>query len=288
MREVIQAAEAQTFGADAGITGDSGQPDSIPMVIYPVRGDVTGVPRYESVPQELQAMQQDAAAQAATWQLFIDLIPTSQRSMISQYVIFSDGPGDILASVQQSYGDPARWMLEVDSADLGDRRALMFTLVHEFAHLLTLNASQVSPDLELFNDPEDEALRQRKLQACPNYFPGEGCSREGSYINAFYNRFWLDIADEWQQVDDLSTGPDIEGYYEALYAFYEAHQDQFVDDYATTNPSEDMAETFAYFVFEPAPAGDSLAEQKILFYQEYPELVQLREQILRGFCEVAQ
>ncbi len=251
-------------------------------------GDALGEPRYRSVRESLQTLQHDSASQTSAWQLFADLIPAGQRSMVSEFQVFTDGPGNLLASVQQSYTDPALWSVEVDAADLSDRPSLMFTLVHEFAHLLTLNASQVPPDVDIYNAPQDRALYDQKVNACTAYFPGEGCSLPDSYINTFYDRFWAGIAEEWQPIDDMSAGDDIEGYYEALYAFYEAHQDQFVDDYAATNPSEDMAETFSYFVFGARPAGDTIAEQKVLFFYEYPALVELRGQILQAFCEVPQ
>jgi hypothetical protein len=207
--------------------------------------------------------------------------------MVSEYLIFTDGPGEILAAVQQSYDDPDLWAIEVDSADLGDRDALRFTLVHEFAHLLSLNASQVDPDQELFDDPFNQQLYQQKMAACPTYFPGEGCSHLDSYLNQFHERFWTGIDEEWQAIDQLSQEDNLAEYYDRLFAFYEAHEDQFVNDYAATNPSEDLAETFSYFIFAPRPAAGSIADQKVLFFYEYPELVSLRGQILLNFCEAA-
>ncbi|MBK9051223.1 MAG: hypothetical protein IPL78_09985 [Chloroflexi bacterium] len=44
-------------------------------------------------------------------------------------------------------------------------------------------------------------------------------------------------------------------------------------DYAATNPAEDIAETFMAFVLEPKPNGDTIAEEKVLFFYQYPELV---------------
>jgi hypothetical protein len=113
-----------------------------------------------------------------------------------------------------------------------------------------------------------------------------GCSHADSYVDDFYNRFWLDINDEWQKADALQYDTDdYTPYYNALYAFYKEHQDQFVDDYSATHPTEDIAESFAYFVFEPKPTGNSIKEQKIAFFYEYPELVELRASILGSLCE---
>ena len=61
---------------------------------------------------------------------------------------------------------------------------------------------------------------------------------------------------------------------------YEKYQDRFVTDYAATNPGEDFAEVFSFFVTQDeAPRGQKLADQKIRLLYEFPELVSLREQI---------
>ena len=73
-------------------------------------------------------------------------------------------------------------------------------------------------------------------------------------------------------------------YYNALYDFYLTHRDQFVSDYSVTHPTEDIAESFAHFVFNPRPVGNSVRDQKLLFFYEYPELVRLRGDILNGTC----
>jgi hypothetical protein len=95
----------------------------------------------------------------------------------------------------------------------------------------------------------------------------------------------VDVADEWRKIDALQYGTeDLTLYYDTLYNFYKTHQDQFVDDYATTHPTEDIAESFAYFVFNPKPTGNSVREQKVAFFYEYPELVELRANILGNLC----
>jgi hypothetical protein len=92
------------------------------------------------------------------------------------------------------------------------------------------------------------------------------------------------IEAEWKPIDALQYADDLNPYYAGLYDFYLSHQDQFVDDYSTTHPAEDIAETFAYFVFSPKPTGASIKDQKVLFFYKYPELIELRRSILRGAC----
>jgi hypothetical protein len=158
---------------------------------------------------------------------------------------------------------------------------LTFTLLHEFAHLLTLNASQVPPSLPIFGDPENDGIYQSELAACPQYFPGEGCSTPDSYINLFFERFWLDLYGEWQAID---SEPDEDVYYDLIDDFYDTYRDQFLTDYAATSPAEDIAESFAFFILSPRPDLTSIADEKILFFHEFPELVELRRRILNQLC----
>jgi hypothetical protein len=53
------------------------------------------------------------------------------------------------------------------------------------------------------------------------------------------------------------------------------------------NPPEDIAESWTEFVLRPKPVGASIAEQKALFFYEFPELVQTRREILQGVCQFA-
>ena len=109
--------------------------------------------------------------------------------MVSEYEVFTDGPSNVLAAVEQSDNDPDKWMIEIDVEDLQDKDELAFTFVHEDGHLLTLNSEQVPPDVKVFNDPNNDALYNREAAACPTYFTDEGCSKPNSYINTFYGRF---------------------------------------------------------------------------------------------------
>ncbi|MBK8783640.1 MAG: hypothetical protein IPO22_17940 [Anaerolineales bacterium] len=284
MTDIIASAQGDVYV----IEGDTEfvEPQSYYLVTYSVEGDEIIEPFLEPVPNNLADEQKDIALQTEAWDVFTTIVPAQDRQMLVQYNVFTDGNSNTLAAVDQNLEDPSKWILEIDIADLADRDALLFTLIHEYAHLLTLNATQVIPDQEIVDDPMNVAMLEEKAAACPNYFAGTGCSYPNSYIHTFYNRFWVDINDEWKKIDALQYGEDDMLYFDGLYSFYKTHQDQFVDDYATTHPAEDIAESFTYFVFAPKPTGDSIKEQKIAFFYEYPELVQLRENILNGACSL--
>ncbi len=266
--------------------GDSGEeetevPEKQYLVTYLVSGDEISQPYYEDIPPEFTAYQKDEAAHREIWGFFTSLIPLEERATLVQFSIVTDGQNNLLAAVAQTVNDPNRWVLEVDILDAGDSPDLTYTLIHEYAHLLTLGASQVTPSLAILNNPDDEDIYYQEASACPQYFTGKGCAQPDAYLNAFFDRFWGDIYEEWQDVNLIK---DEDAYYEALDAFYYKYEDQFVTDYAPTNPEEDIAEAFTFFVLSPRPAGDTIAEEKMLFFYEYPALVQMRTHILTTIC----
>jgi len=255
--------------------------EEIVLVTYIVSGDKISDPYYEHVKPDLKDEQKDSIKHQHIWDYFTALIPADRRAAIGEYSIMTDGKDGALAAVSQTLKDPNAWALEVDIADSHDYYNLTFTLVHEFGHLLTLGPDQVPPDVAVFVNPDDDDLYLKEVSACPQYFPGEGCANADSYINAYYRQFWADIYEEWNKIN-LEENDD--AYYARLDEFYYKYEDQFVTDYAATNPEEDMAETWAFFVLGPKPAGDTIAGKKILFFYQYPELVQLREEILNNLC----
>jgi hypothetical protein len=58
-----------------------------------------------------------------------------------------------------------------------------------------------------------------------------------------------------------------------------------VTAYAATNPGEDIAETFVFFVYRLRPTGTTVADEKIALLWEFPELVELRSWLRRGLTE---
>jgi hypothetical protein len=262
----------------AGRDEDNG----IYIASYLVSGeDLTDV-QIEEVPTDLQDEQDDTASHERIWDYYTALIPADYRDTLSEFWIMTDGVDNVLAAVSQTYDDPALWSLEVDIADSYDYDYLTFTLIHEFAHLLTLGPDQVPPSEAIFNNPEDNDIYLQELSACSNFFPGEGCANPDSYINEFHGAFWAGIHDEWNEIN-LEEDDDV--YYERLDDFYYKYEDQFLTDYAVTHPAEDIAESFAFFVISDQPAGATIAEQKILFFYQYPELVDLRNEIVNNVCQ---
>jgi hypothetical protein len=253
-------------GEWAGYYGAPEVDDEYTLVTYQVSGDEISTPDYETdIPDDLLEYQQDTHTHEYLWRFFTDIIPADQRGMISEFIIFTDGVDNVIGATDEA-DIPDTWTLELDILDSEDLPLLATTLVHEFGHMLTLNDQQL--DYE--------------TSTCSTYETLDGCSADDSYINDFYDAFWTDIYDEWE-ANVLTADGEVDE--DEVYNFYDQYPDQFLTDYAPTGPEEDIAESWIYFVMGPKPAGDTIAEQKILFFYDYPELVTLRQQILNGMCQ---
>jgi len=251
------------------------------LVHYTVVGDELKTPLFDDVPDNLEKDQEDRATHEEIWKLFKRLVPVEEREIVSGFGIFTDGKYNYLAAVSQAEKNPYKWELNVDIADSTQKTVLTFTLLHEFGHLLTLNRDQVEVSVPIYHNPYSEDVYQEEMDACQQYFPGEGCSNLDSYINQFFERFWTDLYTEWQVIDEEE---DEDTRYNLLDDFYDTYQDQFLTDYAPTSPAEDIAESWTFFILAPKPELNSIANEKILFFYEYPELTELRARILDRIC----
>lgn len=251
------------------------------LVSYEITKERISGPRIEPVPEELKDERDNRTAHEGIWEYFASVIPATQREMISEFAIFTDGRGAHLAAVSPNFSDPEQWILQVDILDSENYHELTYTLIHEQGHLLTLNPQQVPPSKAIFKFPNNKTIYKQELAACPQFFTGEGCSQPDSYINQFFTRFWPYLYPEWTQID---SEEDEDTHASLLRDFYEIYQDQFLSEYAATSPVEDIAESWTHFILAPKPELNSIASEKILFFYEYPELVDLRMQILQNIC----
>lgn len=184
------------------------------------------------------------------WKQVEDMLPQGSLDAFDRFTVFTDGEEEILAYVVPTDNDGARWELAVDPEDAGDGASFAETVMHEYCHYLTLNNRQV----DYGGQPTYGCYAESELAARPN-----------SYLNAFYRAFWTDY------LDDRLADPE-------TYGFYLRHSDDFLTSYAATSPSEDIAESFAYFVLYDRAEGEGLQAQKQNFFYAYPELVSFRDQ----------
>ncbi|MER1987580.1 MAG: putative zinc-binding metallopeptidase [Solibacillus sp.] len=196
----------------------------------------------ETIETDANVTQETIDQHASLWYSYAWLIPEYARTDMTKFEVFDSG--DTLAHVylHDDY-DTDFWTLGMNRTDLEYASDTILTYIHEFAHLLSLRNTEVDYDAYA-----DEAL-------CEGVFFEDYCFYDNAYLADYYNQFYAD------------------GHPEENY-------ENFISDYAMTSVIEDFAETFAHYVLSPTPEGDTIAEQKKLFFQQYNDLVELRANIL--------
>lgn len=194
------------------------------------------------------------------WDKVKEVFPQSVLDLIYVFKVFDDGYGNTTgaAAPLDDYNDQYEFMLDPsDSLDASGSFTEDFdhTLVHEMFHIVSLNNTQ----LDHYATDHDGST----------FTIYEGITKKNSYLNLFYQEFWSDI------FDDHST-------YADGYEFYDMYPNLFVTDYAATNPVEDIAESFTYFVLQDKASGSSVTSSKINFFYDFPELVEMRTSVRAG------
>ena len=252
------------------LTGCGGSEDEIPndvdefkgkVATYSISGNNISLTKDWGSSSNFYA---NADNQLALWNFFAQLIPSDIRPQIVKLELFADKDDDTGAYVSPiDANDLSRWEMGFNMAYVWtntlefNNNEVAYNSIHEYAHVMTLNDVQVQ-----VGGSEDN---------CAYFFPGEGCSNETSYINLFFNNYWTDIYDESQSFEEDDD--------EAFFAFHDKYADRFVTEYASTNPGEDIAESFARFVLLEAPTGNQIKDDKLRFFYNFQELVEIRERI---------
>lgn len=260
--------------------------DGYEIIFYDVSGDEIIFNESSELPSFLQHWQDDTAKHHKIWNVFVKLIPESERN-VNQFYITTDGVGTIGGGVNRDPVNVSMWSLFYDISDIYpngvyDEKEVIYTTIHEFGHILTSNLDQVDVYEELadFSSENYDEYYDIKAQECfPKLMVSDGCAKNNSYINLFYQEFWKDISSDW---DEIQMIEDDDEYHEESYLFYEKYQDHFVTVYASTNIDEDIAESWTAFVLNGKPTSNTISSQKIQFFYDFPDLVDLREQIRQG------
>ena len=196
---------------------------------------------------------------AEVWRTFSRVATVDfAAEVMAEYRVGDSVDSDTLAYVYQA-DDPQYWVLAANLATSDDHEQLVATLIHEYAHILTLGTTEVSPE----------------TTSCPTLELDEGCATEESVVLAFQDRFWSQYNDA---PDPANSDADV------AWEFYLEHEDDFVSDYAATNVVEDLAESFMTFVLEDEPSGDTTIAEKLKFFWAYPEFVAIRDRIRVEFA----
>lgn len=149
--------------------------------------------------------------------------------------------GNTLAYVVPNDDNNKFWTLGMNNQNIELASETLVTYLHEYAHYLSLRDTEV----DYFTD---EA-------GCETVFIDYGCLYENAYILDFYLQFWADGG-------------------------LEESEDNYVSEYAVTSLEEDFSESFAHFVLTQTPEANTVVDEKILWFYQYEDLVQLRAEIL--------
>jgi hypothetical protein len=159
-------------------------------------------------------------------------------------------------SVQEGeLGMPSNWLERWFQFDT------VTTVIHEYGHLLTLNRD----DLVMSDTCPANQFHLKWYEECYN---------ANSYMNLFYESFLTEYVEQWLHAGYESV--------EERIAFYEKNKDSFVTTYAAVSASEDIAESFSFFMltlYNDSP--QTVAEEKINFFYQFPELVEYRAFVLK-------
>lgn len=191
---------------------------------------------------------------------------------VVRFTLFTDGEQEDLGGMTPLNDMNDEWEIDLDTFDmnLSNNDSLhvldyMHTLIHEFGHLITLNARQLISTEDKFQNDE------------MGYLTSEGYAPPQSYLGQFVENYWpMELLREWDKIDKLKWE---NKKVSLLFDFYLSRPQLFVSDYAAESPEEDIAESWTYFVFCDQPKDTQVKHKKISFFYQFPNLVKYREQI---------
>lgn len=214
------------------------------------------------------------------WNIFYNMFPKriTQR-YIKRLVLMTDGEDEKTGALGALNENNKEWQLVIDPIDVDftseDETRItqsIYTLVHEFGHLLTLNHTQIKP------------AEKKKLTEGNPYVTIEGIATKESYINKFVEEFWGGgLLTEWDHIQKNFCVTEQKSCLEKLYGLYKENYTDFLTDYAAESPEEDIAESWTAFVLgERYQNPETIAEKKVNFFYQFEELVYYRKIIKKN------
>lgn len=187
------------------------------------------------------------------YQAYLDrllaVMPDQYDEHIDEFIIFTGGNNDISAYVETKTPYVNNWTYGVRASEVAedpDSAASTELMVHEFAHIFSL----------------DQVFRINDIvRTCHSFLAEKICYGNESYIGDFIETFWSSqLLDELQatQINQEMDQTD----------FYDRYQSQFVSEYAATDPAEDFAESFVWYVYDRSVPRNSIAQQKVAFFDQ--------------------
>ncbi len=198
------------------------------------------------------------------WKAINRVYPKKYLKYVEEFKIIDDGKGKSIVTVRNRKYEENEWSIVVDLADGMDADANPTPIFYEELVKGVFNGIS----LEVSQIVADEYRNGLDVQ--------KGHFKKDSYQQKFYNKFWKGIASEHGSLVKKN------GIDDAKEIFYKNHRDSFANSNAAISSIKDSSETFKIFVYEDKPKGNSILDKKVLFFYEYPELVEIREELRSG------
>ncbi|OSY89124.1 hypothetical protein WH52_00240 [Tenacibaculum holothuriorum] len=213
------------------------------------------------------------------WKRFYTIFPKKlTNKYIKKIVLISDGLDEKTGALGALTVENNKWELVLDTIDVNFKtkdtyrlHQSVYTLVHEFGHLLTLNKEQVVPSYKEFQEEGGPYLTE------------EGEAKKNSYINLFVKKFWTQkLLKRWDEIKETHKY-DSKKMVDELFVFYQNNKDVFLTDYAAESPEEDIAESWTAFVLKDRVENPlTIAEEKINFFYQFSVLINYRKIIRKN------
>lgn len=175
------------------------------------------------------------------WRVVRQVYPPQALALIDRFVVFETPPrgsarsekslANTLAFVSTTDPGFRRWTLAVALEGQGQRQFAR-TVVHELGHLLSLGAAQMD-------------VAGGRPAKCRTYKANGTCTKRNSPLDSFVRTAWTPKMLGEAAAVARATSPRAKE--RAFVQFYLRYRNRFVSPYASTDPTEDFAETFSYW-----------------------------------------
>ncbi|MEC8763042.1 MAG: hypothetical protein VXY40_09865, partial [Actinomycetota bacterium] len=163
-----------TAFTDFGVVDESGSGQYSDGEVYTEDDEDLGVVQVYTVEPDASLSPTGDETTESVWDMFVRIAtPEVAVSVIRDFRVGDSDSSDVGAYVRQT-DDPARWTLVVNLADGADQDVLLPTMIHEYAHILSLSPGQTDP----------------AAWSCDTLQLDEGCAAPDSALWAFDQGFW--------------------------------------------------------------------------------------------------
>jgi len=191
-----------------------------------------------------------------------EIFPTKYEEKLNEFIVFTAQDKDFGAFVKTIPPDHTSWSFAVNTDLLGEESTQLGTelIVHELAHIISYES--------IIGVPLPASA------ACHVYFKTRGCPKDNSYLAVFLEQFWNAVdLDRALKLKKKSNAVDISDEY------FESNKNRYVSGYAALSPEEDFAESFAQYVVNRTPQVNTLASEKVWWFNQFINLQEVRRQI---------